>query len=97
MKWSPGPILQRKPTGRYPIQPTHTTAKGLVVSTLRLHTGTTGTNRNSRLLVVHCEADEIPVVRGPVPVPRYDDAVLRGGGGGETENVAFTWNTKAHP
>lgn len=52
------------------------------------------TGSNSRLLVVDCETDEIPVVRRPVPVPRYDDAVLPGGGGGETENITFTWGQR---
>lgn len=51
---------------------------------------------NSRLLVVDGEADEVPVVGGPVPVPRDDDAVLPRGGGREVQDVTFTWGTEAH-
>lgn len=51
---------------------------------------------NLRLLVVNSEADEIPVVWGPVPVPGDDNAVLRCGGGGETQYVTFTWGTEVH-
>lgn len=46
---------------------------------------------HSRFLVVDGEADEVPVVRGPVPVPRDDDAVLPRAGGREVQDVAFTW------
>lgn len=52
--------------------------------------------RNSRFLVVDSEADEVPVVRGPVTVPRYDDAVLPRGRRGEVQDVAFTWGTNVH-
>lgn len=48
-------------------------------------------HRHSRFLVVDGEADEVPVVRGPVPVPGDDDAVLPRGGGGEVQDVTFTW------
>lgn len=54
-------------------------------------------HRYSRFLVVDSEADEVPVVRGPVSVPGDDDAVLPRGGGGEVKDVTFTWGTEAHP
>lgn len=52
-------------------------------------------HRNSRFLVVDGEADEVPVVRRPVPVPGYNDSVLPGGGGGEVQDITFTWGTEA--
>lgn len=51
----------------------------------------TSQRRHSRFLVVDGEADEVPVVRGPVPVPGDDDPVLPRGGGGEVQDVTFTW------
>lgn len=47
---------------------------------------------NSRFLVVDGEADEVPVVRGPVPVPRDNNAVLPRAGGREVQDVALTWS-----
>lgn len=48
-------------------------------------------HRNSRLFVVDGEADEVPVVRGPVAMPGYDDAILPRGGGGEVQDITLTW------
>lgn len=59
--------------------------------------GPAATKPHSRFLVVDGEADEVPVVRRPVPVPCDDDAVLPRGGGGEVQDVALTWGTEAHP
>lgn len=56
----------------------------------------TGHHRNSRFLVVDSEADEVPVVGGPVTVPRYDDAILPRGRRGEMQDVTFTWGTKVY-
>lgn len=53
--------------------------------------------RNSRFLVVDSEADEVPVVGGPVTVPPYDDVILPCGRRGEVQDVAFTWGTKVYP
>ena len=51
----------------------------------------TSQRRHSRFLVVDGEADEVPVVGGPVPVPGDDDPVLPRGGGGEVQDVTLTW------
>lgn len=58
---------------------------------------TATTMQDSRFLVVDGEADEVPVVWGPVPVPCYDDAVLPRVGGGEVQHVALTWGAEVHP
>lgn len=83
IRWFPGLILHRYP------KDSARSHYHLAVPALKLDVRVRGPN--SRFLVVNCEADEIPVVRWPVPVPLYDDSVLPGRGGGETENITFTW------
>lgn len=60
------------------------------------HPQDTTEHRNSRFLVVDSKADEVPVVRGPVTVPRDDDAILPCGRRGEVQDVAFTCSIKQY-
>ena len=49
---------------------------------------------NLRFLVVDDEADQVSVVRGPVPQPGQLDPGAAGGVGLELQDGAFTWGGK---